>query len=110
MMIGNDYFDDRVLCLITPRIGTANSEEKGIYHLFPNPTQRFSKFYYKNIEENSTELTVSDVLGEIVDSYKLNSTEGTILIDTKGLSAGIYYLLLRNSYHILNVSLLIKIK
>lgn len=62
MMIGSEYFDDRGLCLITPRVGNQNSEEKGIYQLFPNPTYRFSKFYYKTIGENSTELIVSDVL------------------------------------------------
>jgi hypothetical protein len=80
--------------------------------VFPNPVDDHS-IYIKNglLEDNQIEITLLDVLGQVVQENKLavNTTGDTHYIALKeDLSVGVYHLQIKNNQKITVVKLMIK--
>ncbi|MEO7397070.1 MAG: T9SS type A sorting domain-containing protein [Ilumatobacteraceae bacterium] len=60
------------------------------FKLFPNPNNGIMKMDYSLGENQSGELTIYDITGKKINTYKLEEGENTLKIDEQKLEAGVY--------------------
>jgi hypothetical protein len=75
---------------------TLSIEEKSIlessFNVYPNPATSVVNLSFKLENNSNVDVTVSDLTGKVVYSNKMNKTAGSnsFVIDTKGLTSGMY--------------------
>jgi len=66
-------------------------DQKGKIKLFPNPTMGVITFEFDNMNYNSLELTIYNVLGKQVGSYQIYGSESKYKVNLSRLENGLYY-------------------
>ncbi|ADR20970.1 hypothetical protein MATR_14040 [Marivirga tractuosa] len=69
-----------------------SKEEIQVKSFFPNPAVKSAIMEYSiNPYEQDAKITLQNVLGSIVDTYKLNPDENKLTISTEDLTPGVYF-------------------
>ena len=63
--------------------------------LYPNPTNNKSKLEVEGLSSDA-DVIVSDLLGRVIKSYKINPTNNELEIDVNGYAKGIYSIRIMN--------------
>jgi len=63
--------------------------------LYPNPTNNKSKLKVEGLKSDA-DIIVSDLLGRVIKSYKINPTNNELEIDVNGFAKGVYNIRIMN--------------
>ena len=110
MMIQNEYFDDRVLCILESKEIKDDYESSILFRIFPNPAINHTSIEYYAPGKYCSSIQVSNVLGVDVWNKNLNVENETIDLDTHAFPAGIYFVKLFRGNEIVKVSNLVIVK
>lgn len=58
---------------------------------YPNPATTYAKIDYNMGTVNNASMTVYNVIGTKIKSFALNESEGTVVVNTSNLPAGLYF-------------------
>jgi hypothetical protein len=91
---GGEFGTTETVTFSTNLLSVGSNEAFGTVVLYPNPTSGLLNVHISNQIETPTTYTVYNMLGQVISTKKITSTE--ISLDTSNFSNGVYFIKLSN--------------
>jgi hypothetical protein len=102
------YYIDNITLIDQSTVGVSELVKENSFEVYPNPNNGIMQLNY-NISKKA-ELLITDITGRVVNSYPLDETQRSIVINEQGLNAGIYFYTIKQNNHILKQDKIVIIK
>jgi hypothetical protein len=97
--VGDDYYGTSQNFTIVAATGIVDPLNSIQMNMHPNPLRDYTSIEFENSRHINHSLTIYDAQGKIVRSIQ-NITSGTVRVERKNLTTGLYFIRLRDENEI----------